>query len=76
MPIHSNFNSREFNSRELVQFVSTLLETVASVFDHMWTQDSPIFPLTIGGKKGPYIDQGGSDLMFEVLKKFQTVHEY
>ena len=37
----------------------TLLETVPFVFDHLWTQDSPIIPLTFGGQTGPYIDQGG-----------------
>ena len=31
-------------------------------FDHLWTQDSPMFRLTVGGKTGPYIDQGGSTL--------------
>ena len=41
---------------------STLLETVFSFFDHLWTQDSPISPLTFGGKTGPNIDQGGSTL--------------
>ena len=35
----------------------TLLETVVSVVDHIWTQDSPIAPLTFGGKTGPYFDQ-------------------
>ena len=41
----------------------TLLKTVPFVFDHLWTQDSLIFPLTVGGKTGPYyIDQGGSKL--------------
>ena len=39
---------------------STLLETVVFVFDHIWTQDSPMFSLTVGGKTGPYFDQGGS----------------
>ena len=39
-----------------------LLETVFSVFDHLWTQASPIFPLAFGGKTGPYIDQGRSKL--------------
>ena len=36
---------------------STLLETVFSVLDNLCTQDSPIFPVTAGGKMGPYIDQ-------------------
>ena len=31
---------------------STLLETVFSVFDHLWTQYSLICPLTVGGKTG------------------------
>ena len=40
----------------------TLLETVPFVVDHPWKQDSLIFPLTVGGKTGPDIDQGGSKL--------------
>ena len=40
----------------------TLLETAPFVFDHIWTQYCPIFPLTVGGKAGHYIDQGGSKL--------------
>ena len=35
----------------------TLLETVFSVVDHLWTEDSPICPLTFGGNTEPYIDQ-------------------
>ena len=58
----SNFNTRESNCREVVQFFSTLLETVPFVFYHLWTQDSPICPLTFCGKPGPYIDQGGPKL--------------
>ena len=65
--LRSNFNTREFNSRELVQMCSTLLETVVFVFDHLWTQDSPMFPLTFGGKAGPYIDQGGSKLKAQIV---------
>ena len=42
-----------------VAFLS-LFETVSPVLDHLWTQDSPICPLTLGGKLGPYIDQGSS----------------
>ena len=53
---------------------STLLETVPFVIDHLWTQDRPIFPLTFGGKTGPYIDQGGSAL--KVLNKKNTNNEY
>ena len=74
--IRSNFNTREFNSRELVQLFSTLLETVASVFDHLWTQDSSFFPLTFDYKTEPYIDQGGSKLKvssFLKLSKFSRV---
>ena len=41
---------------------STLLETVVSVFDHLWTQDSPSIPLPFDHKTGPYTDQGGSTL--------------
>ena len=37
-----------------------LLETVPFVVDYLWTQDSPIFPLTFGGKTVPDIDKGGS----------------
>ena len=48
---------------------STLLETVAFVFDHLWTQDSPICPQTLDYKTGPYIDQGGSKLK---VWKFQN----
>ena len=33
-----------------------------SVVDHLWTQDSPIFPLTVGGKAGLYVDQGASTI--------------
>ena len=40
----------------------TLLETVPFVFDHLWTQDRSSFPLAVGRKTGPYIDQGGSKL--------------
>ena len=39
-----------------------LLETVFSGLGHLWTQDSPMFPLTVGGNTGPYIDQGGLTL--------------
>ena len=42
--------------------LTTLLETVFSVFDHIWSQDSPTVPLTLGGKTVPYIDQGGSTI--------------
>ena len=41
---------------------SILLETVFSVLDHLWTHDSPIVPLAVGGKTGLSIDQGGSTL--------------
>ena len=37
-----------------------LLETVPFVADHLWTQYSPIYPVTVGGETGPYIEQGGS----------------
>ena len=57
--ICSNFNTREFDSRELVQFFSTLLETVVFIFDHLCTQDSPICPLNFEYKTGHYVDQGG-----------------
>ena len=46
----------------LISGFSTLLETVPFVFDHIWTLDSPIVPLTVDGKTRPYIDQGGSKL--------------
>ena len=36
---------------------STLLETVFSVVDHLWTQDSTIVDLIVGGKAGHYIGQ-------------------
>ena len=49
---------------------STLLETVFSVFNHIWTQDIPVFPLTFGGKTGPYIDRGGSKLKVLVFLWF------
>ena len=26
------------------------METILSVVDHLWAQDSPIFPLSVGGK--------------------------
>ena len=55
---------------------STLLETVPFVFEQLWTQDSPIFPLTFGGKTGPYIDQGGSTLKvlnFHLLSNISRV---
>ena len=55
--IRSNFNTYEFNSRELAQCLSTLLETVPFVFDHLWTQDRPIVPLTCCGTTGPCIDK-------------------
>ena len=41
----------------------TLLETVSSVVNHLWTQDSPICPLTFEYKTGPCIDQGMSKNM-------------
>ena len=59
-------------SRELVQFVqlySKRLSRVVSVFDHIWTQDSPIYPLTVGGKTGPDIDQGWSTLKVSNIQK-------
>ena len=37
---------------------------------HLWTQDSLICPVTFGGKTGAYIDQGGSNLRFEIFKHF------
>ena len=52
----------------------TLLETVFSVFDHLWTHDSLIVPLTVGGKTKPYIDQGRSKL--NVLSLFKTKFGY
>ena len=60
--VRTTFNTREFDSRELAQCFSTLLETVVFVFYHRWTQYSPSCPLTLGGKTGPYIDLGGSKL--------------
>ena len=45
--------------------VVTLLETVCSTLDNIWTQDSPMFPLTVEHKMGHYIDQGRS--MFQGL---------
>ena len=62
--------------------MSTLLETVPFVVDHLWTQDSPMFPLTVGGKTGPHIDQGGSELnvlffsRFSRLSTFERVLHY
>ena len=53
-----------------------LLETVPFVFDHLWTQDSPIFPLTVGGKTGPYIEQGGSRLRFDLFNSFHNFNDY
>ena len=44
---------------------------VPFVVDHLWAQDSPMFPLPFGGKMGPYIDQGGSTLKvlnFQILQ--------
>ena len=44
-----------------------------SVFDHLLTQDSPIFYLTVCGETGPYIDQGESTLRvwkFQMLSGF------
>ena len=43
---------------------STSLETVFTLYYHIWTQDSPMFPLTVAGETGYYIyiDQGGSKL--------------
>ena len=46
-----------------------LQETVPFVFDHRWTQGSPIFPLTFGGKAGPYIDQWGWKLKVQTCQK-------
>ena len=40
----------------------TLLETVPFAYNRLWTQDSPNRSLNVGGKAGPYIDQGGSKL--------------
>ena len=55
--MRSNFNTREFNSRRFL-ICLTLLEMAYPVLDHLWTQDSPMFPLTFEHKMGPYIDQG------------------
>ena len=54
----------------------TLLETVPFVFDHLWTQDIPIFPLVFGGKTGPYINRGGSKLKVRHFKHLQQFNEY
>ena len=58
--VHSNFNTREFNSCEFCWACVTLLETFFPVLDHLWTRDSPMFPLTFEHKMGPYIDRGRS----------------
>ena len=58
-PLRSNFNTREFNGRELFCLLN-LLETVFPVLDHRWTQDNPIFNLTFDHKMGTYTDQGSS----------------
>ena len=60
--IHSNFHSRFFNKSLFGFSVLTSIETVFSMFDHLWTQDSTIFLLTFGVETGPYIDQGGLTL--------------
>ena len=52
--------------------LSTLLEMAPSVLDHLWTQDSPISPLTCVDKLGPYIGQGRSQIQvftFEEQKR-------
>ena len=59
--LRSNFNSLDLIVVNLFGF-STLRETVFSVLDHLWTQDSPICPLIVGGETRPYIDQAGSKL--------------
>ena len=53
----SNFNTREFNSRER-SLELTLLEIAPSVLDHLWAQDSPVFPAISEYTLGPYIVQG------------------
>ena len=63
----SNFNNREFNYRELCCCL-TLIETVCSVLDHLWTQDSPIVPRPFEHKMGPYIEQGRSKTRFLLVQ--------
>ena len=63
-----------FHSRDLVWFFRLDLKRVFPLscyikLDHVWTQDSPMFPLTVGGNLGPYIDQWRSTLGFGILKQ-------
>ena len=53
---------------------STLLEMFFSDVDHLWTQDIPNVPLTVGGKTRPHIDQGGSKL--EVLNYKNNIQHF
>ena len=46
------------------------------VVDHIWTRDSHIFPLTLGGNTGPYIDQGESKLKVHNFHVSQNVNDY
>ena len=55
---------------------STLLETVPSVVDHLWTQDSPIFPLIFGVKRDLISIKEGQNLSLEIIKRIQFVHDY
>ena len=60
----------------LFSYFSTLLETVAFVYDHRWTQDSPMFPLTFGGKTEPISVKEGQHLRFEIIKTIQAFNDY
>ena len=52
--LRSNSHTREFKSRA---FCSTLLEMVFPMLDHLWTQYSLTFDLTVDHTVGPYIEQ-------------------
>ena len=43
--VRSNFNTREFNSRVFVVYI-TFTRDAFPVLDHLWTQGSPIIPHT------------------------------
>ena len=55
----------------------TLLETAFSVVDHLWTQDSSMFPLTSVVKRDLISIKEGQNLGFEILSfLFQNGNDY
>ena len=72
----SNFNTREFNSRELVQFFqlySKRLSSFLTIFGHKIVL---FFRQLLTTKRDLISIKEGQNLRFEIFKHFQKIHEY